>query len=230
MKIKLSKPNEWGYYIDPFSLEMKEIKGEIPVKSLIIIKKRNYDKDVNRAVVKTTYAVMTKNGLRYLSKNDFSKALSKTCMNYILENKKSPPRTISIQKKEESNKIKLAYEFSKSEIFQISITDEMVEGKDLHEIKKILDENSVTLTEISNVDNSWRVEYAPNGRSLCKACKKQIKVGEPRFVNIDSEEDFIKQQTYHFRCMDWKKMKKDYIQDLDNLKADDRQYLEKRLS
>ena len=79
------------------------------------------------------------------------------------------------------------------------------------------------------IEKIWKIEYAPNGRSLCKKCKRQIKekeirLGEPFYID--------EQLTFHWNhlnCSDLSKLKRDMVIGLDDLEELDKKRIEKKL-
>jgi len=228
MKIKLSRPNEWGCFIDPVTLDIKELKGEIPQKTLVIIRKREYKPEISRALISTIYAITSKSGLIYLTKRDFAKLLSKKCSEYMLEKEKIPLRVTLAKKIVENKPVELLYNIKKNKAFQLKITEELLKGKNPKEFIENLISASQVDIYTKEIEKTWRIEYTPRGGSICKKCKRQIREKEIRFSELQIEKNIIKQLVYHYRCMDWKKLKENLVHGLDNLKEEDQKQIKKK--
>ena len=230
MKIKLSKPNEWGYFINPETLEIQELAGEIQNDSLVIIYKREYRSDLSRSLIRILYAQVSKNMLVYQSKKDLSKRLAKLCSKYMIEKNTMPPKVTIAKEMKEDKPVELVYSFRKNEIFQFQVTNELLNGKNPKEyIERLIDVSDKDFYKIKE-EKRWKVEYAPNGRALCKKCKRQIKSKEIRFGELQVVEDLMSQQFYHLKCIDWNKLKKDNVYGIDDLKEEDIKRISKKIN
>ena len=229
MKIKLSKPSEWGFFINPETFEIYELVGEIPNNSLVIINKKEYRNELGRNIILTNYALVSRNKLDYLSKKDMEKRLAKYCSTYILEKKSIPPRVTILKKLVDNKPVELVFVFRKNQNFTLKISEELLEGKNpkriIEEIVTSSDEEYYKVNE----EERWKVEYAPNSRALCKRCKKQIKSKEIRLCEIQTIEDILKKRYYHFRCFEWAKVNRNLVFGIESLKEIDQNQINKKL-
>lgn len=231
LKIRLSKPNEWGTFINPETLEIKEIVGEIPEKSIVIIRKKEYRSDLSRSVVNTHYATVSKNSLVYLSKRDVAKRLAKQCAQFMLKTGKIPQKITITRKIVENKPVELIYSFSTNEVFQLYITEELLEGKNPKNFIETLIASSDRdfLKTISEEEKHWKVTYAPDGRALCKKCKRQIKTKEIRIRKMPREEEPSRQEFYHFNCFAFSKIDPNKIHCINDLSEEDQKKIRKKL-
>jgi hypothetical protein len=229
MKIKLKKPHEWGHFIDPESLEIKELIGEIPNNSLVIFRIREFKAELGRNVIITRYANISKNTLVYLIKRDFIKKLRKQIVQYMLNKNKIPPKVTFAKEITEKAPIELVYSFSSTMFFQMKITENDLDGKNPKEFfEKLITASDKDFFETKK-DKRWKIEYAPNGRALCKKCRRQIKEKEVRLGEFQTFENQLIQQFYHFKCVDWSKQKEHLINGINDLTELDKQKLMRKL-
>ncbi|MCE7741442.1 MAG: hypothetical protein GOP50_03200 [Candidatus Heimdallarchaeota archaeon] len=229
MKIKLRPPNEWGYYLNPETFEIRETIGDIPNNVLVVIRKKEYRAEISRSVFRTFYATISNNMLVYLSKKDTAKKLTKLCVQFMLEKGEIPPRVIIDQKRIENKPFELIFHFRTFATFPLKFSDNIFEDEEQKEHITTLINSIKTDFIKSREDNSWYIEYAPNGRTLCKKCKKQIKYKEMRITEIFSKIEQKDQRFYHFKCTDWSKLTSNLVKGIDKLTEDDQNQVKKKL-
>ncbi len=229
LKIKLHKPNEWGNYIHPDTLEVKDIVGEIPEKSIIIIKKKEFRSELSRSVIVTRYATISKGVLMYLSKTDASKKLAKLCATYMLRTKHFPPKVTVSGIKSEKKPVELVFTHTTSDTFQLLITEELLQGKNPYSFIEnlIASSDKKHLKEQSEIQ--WIINKAPHGRGMCIKCKKQIKAGELRFKEMDSKDSIMNPDFYHYACFPFAKYEKETIHGIKDLTEEDQRKIRKTL-
>lgn len=229
MKFQLDRKKEWGFFINPNNFQIGELKGDIPNGYFVILRRRDFEDSIGKTVIRNLYGTISKNQVSYISKKQLSSALSQKCAQFILKNDKLPPK-VSIEKKPKEKKpIELAFNFSKYDIFHLKITGEMLDGKNPKAtLDKIIESSSKNLYE-TEIEKIWKIEYAPNGRSLCKKCKRQIKtkeirLGEPFYI----DENLIFHWN-HLNCINLSKLNRNMVTGLDDLEEVDRNRIEKKL-
>ncbi|MFW9851598.1 MAG: PARP-type zinc finger-containing protein [Candidatus Thorarchaeota archaeon] len=229
MKFQLNRKKEWGFFINPNNFQIGELKGEIPNGYFIILRRREFEDSIGKSVIRNLYGLISKDNVNYLSKKEMALRLSERCAQFILKNNKLPPK-VSIEKKPKEKKpIELAFGFSKYDVFHLKIAEEMLNGKNPKTVlEKIIESTSKNLYEME-MEKIWKIEYAPNGRSLCKKCKRQIKekeirLGEPYY----SDENLIFQWN-HLNCINLSKLNRNMVTGLDDIDETDKRRIEKKL-
>ncbi len=229
MKFQLNPKKEWGFFINPNNFQIGELKGEIPNGYFIILRIRSFEDSIGKTVIRNHYGLVSKDQMNYLSKKQLSSRLSESCAKFILKNNKLPPK-VSIEKKpKEKKSIELAFSFSQYDIFHLKITEEMLNGKNpKNTLEHIIESSSRNLYEIEK-EKIWKIEYAPNGRSLCKKCKRQIKEREIRLGEPIYSDEHLSFQWNHLNCINLSKLKRSMVTGLDNLEEADKKRIEKKL-
>lgn len=229
MKFQLNQKKEWGFFINPNNFQIGELKGEIPNGYIIILRKKEFEDSIGKSVIRSLYGLISKDKVSYLSKKQLSLKLSENCAQFILKNNKLPPK-VSIEKKSKDKKpIELAFGFSKYDIFHLKITAEMLNGKDPKTIlEKIIESSSKNLYKMET-EKIWKIEYAPNGRSLCKKCKRQIKEKEIRLGEPFYSDEQLIFHWNHLHCVNLSKLKRNMVTGLDDLEEADKGRIEKKL-
>ena len=227
MKIRLSKPNEWGKYIDPETFDIKEIISEVPDKAVVVIQKREFRSELSRSVISTRYGAITKGSLIYVTKREASKRLAKQCSRIMLKTDKIPAHITISEKREESKPIDLTYNFSASDKFPFQITAELLEGQNPKQfLEKIIASTHPGNVEF-NSEKDWIIGYAPHGRGLCNKCKKQIREKELRFRLMDSKDSVMNRELFHFKCFPIKNTNPESIHGESKLEEEDQKRLRK---
>jgi len=180
-------------------------------------------------VILTRFARVSKSTLVYLSKKDFTNRLATLCMKYMLSKNKIPPKITFTKKLLEGKPVELSYNFSSGIAFQMKFTEKSLEGKNPKEFfEKLISTSDRDFLKIDE-ERRWKIEYAPNGRSLCKKCKRQIREKEIRLGELQREKNLLVQQFYHFKCFDWSKQKGILIHGINDLSELDQQKVKKKI-
>ena len=229
MKFNLNRKKEWGFFINPNNFQIGELKGDIPNGYFIILRKREFEDSIGKIVIRNLYGLISKDQVNYLSKKEVSSRLSDRCAQFILKTNKLPPK-VSIEKKPKEKKpIELAFGLSKYDIFHLKITGEMLDKKDPKTVlEKIVESSSKNLYEME-IEKIWKIEYAPNGRSLCKKCKRQIKNKEIRLGEPFYSDEHLTFHWNHLNCVNLQKLNRNIVTGMDNLEEADRRRIEKKL-
>ncbi len=229
LKIKLSKPNEWGNFIHPETLEIKEIVGEIPEKAIVIIRKKEYRSELSRSVVSTRYGVVSKGTLLYLTKKDISKKLAKLFVNYTHKHEKIPPKVTISEKRVDNKPVEITYNYSTNESFQFLLSEELLAGENPKKFIEKIITTSDNLFSKKESSKQWRVDNAPHGRSLCKKCKRQIRVSELNLREIKEKDDPSTTEFYHFSCFPFTKYDQFSIHGIKSLSEEDQRKVRKKI-
>jgi hypothetical protein len=147
----------------------------------------------------------------------------------MLNKNKIPPKITFTKKLVESKPVELSYNFSSGIVFQMKFTEKSLEGKNPKEFFEKLISSSDRDFFKTNEERRWKIEYAPNGRSICKKCKRQIREKEIRLGELQRAENILTQKFYHFKCFDWSKQKGILIQGINDLSELDQQKTKKRI-
>lgn len=229
MKIKLSQPKEWGSFINPVTLQKGELKGEIPEKSLVIIKKKEFREEIDKVVILTNYCVIQDNKLLNLPKKEFTIKLAKRCAEFIVKNKILPPNTSILKITSSDKPIQLSYTHSKQEIFELILTTSMFPEQDMNQI--IVEIMNTTKKDVSEErEKKWKIEYSPHGRIPCKKCKKQIRTNDIRIGESYYKDEELNFYWYHIYCFNLSTIKDTNIEGLDDLKEEDKKKIAKKLA
>ncbi|MHA1828831.1 MAG: PARP-type zinc finger-containing protein [Candidatus Heimdallarchaeaceae archaeon] len=211
MKIELEKEKEWGYFISPQTFHVHTIKDEIPEESFVLIKEKEYNEEIDRIIIQTTYGIVNNNKFTPYNKREISKIMSKVCGKYILNNNSLPPKMRLEKELREKKPVYLAFQVTNYDTFHLKITNEHLSNMDPVEIfKGLLENESAKLTTYQQEDN-WLIEYAKSNRSRCRSCgikieKGSIRIGEPYYF-----EDHLNYKWHHEKCVFWKSLDKNNL-------------------
>ncbi|MCG3260037.1 MAG: hypothetical protein H7644_09835 [Candidatus Heimdallarchaeota archaeon] len=229
MKINLDSDNEWGHFIDPDSFQIVEITDEVPDKSFVVFKEREYIDDIDRTVIQTTYGIIDGNKLQTMNKRELSKLMSKACAKYIIDFEKLPPK-IMVEKKLIIDKpAQLAFILSNRDTFHLKIDKTALEGGNPYEVINSIMENQDFKLTMYDRDEKWKIEYAKSSRAKCRKCglnieKDTVRIGEPHYF-----EDHLNYRWHHEKCIFLQRFEKKNIKGLDLLEEKDRKRIEEIL-
>lgn len=221
MKMKIDSENEWGWFIEPDTFKIHKIEEDIPSGSFVNIKEKEYIEDIGRTVVQTTYGIIEGKKFQPMNKKEITKLLSEACAKYILMNDDLPPK-VKIEKELKKDKAaQLAFVMNKHDTFHLKIPDNLLEGKNSHDVITEIMQN-VTL-DMEEKEEKWKIEYAKSSRSTCKSCgmkieKGKVRVGEPYYYD-----DHLNYRWNHEKCIFWKKVGQQNTSGLDELEEEDKE-------
>ena len=229
MKVDLNPDKEWGFLIDPRTLQVMKITNELPEKFFFVIKIREYLEEIERTVIRNNYGLIKNEKIQKLDKKQLSVLLSAALSRYILKNY-DLPKAVKIEKNLKYTKpANFAFFVGNYDVFHLSVDSSDLGGDNPKEIiDKIIQKTNKNLFR-EKQDTKWKIEYAKSGISKCRKCSNYIerntlRLGEPSFYQND-----LAFHWYHESCINWFKLKTEMIAGLEELKQDDKKRIEQKL-
>ncbi len=227
MKLEL-KTDEWGYMIDPETLEMKNIIEEVPEGFFILIKAKEHVEDIGRTIVNTEYGYVEKNAFRPLDKRGLSAKISESCANYILQTN-NMPRHITLKKDMKDNKpVELLFTLSVYDQFHLKLTPEQLKTDNPKELIEEIIKNTDFGKEEEEEEHKWKVEYAKSSRSTCKKCGEKIEKGVVRIGKPNLFQEHLNYQWHHVECIYWPSVFRSSFDDMSEINVEDREILKEK--
>ena len=229
MKISLKKDEEWGFYVNPSSFQIFNIKEVIPEKSFVILKSREFLDEINRTIIRNTYGIVKNEKFEKMDKRDLSELISDACAKYILKHRNLPLNCKISPDLKFTKPAILALYVGTYDVLHLKISAEHLNGSNPKEILDPIIKKSSKSIFISKKEDRWKIEYARSGRSECRKCqsnidKNAVRLGEPSYY-----QEHLSFKWYHEDCIDWSKFKKDQISGMEVLKESDRSRIQRKL-
>jgi hypothetical protein len=171
---------EWGYWLDPRTVELRAIEGWVASGALVLHKQRSGHE------VKTRYHVVDEGGVYALEdKGEAEPLVARAIVDFARASGRWPPHA-TLSRTFKNGSVEVAYAPSRYDTFKVRITRDDV-GGDPAAFFGALGAAAPSGRRPKPVDEDgapWRVEVAKTGRATCKTCKETIdkgalRLGEP---------------------------------------------------
>lgn len=187
---------DWGYYIDPETFEMSNIRGKVPVGAVVLTKKRETI-DTGITVVVTKYAIAREDGIMELEdKRRASEILAEQMLEHM-RSKNEYPSGAQTKKEYANGNVDMEFVASDYDKFTIKLTSKLM-GGNVSDFLATLEAPS--RRKFNPVDN-WCIERAKSSRAKCRTCGANIEKDTLRFGEPSFYEDHLSWKWHHFTCV-----------------------------
>ena len=218
--------HDWAYYITPDTFTMNNVRGKVPVGSIVLTKEQEI-LDNGVKITNTDYKIAKDGDVIDLDdKRAASRIFAKLFVDYMKQHNEYP-HGASFDKAFNNKNVDVLFKASNYDKFKILLTPELV-GGDPEEFLMSL--NKPSRKKFVPGDD-WKIEPAKSSRSTCKTCghkieKDHLRLGEPNYF-----QDHLNYKWHHLACMAdeiWG-IPKDKLDGYESLSTDEKQEVSKAL-